>query len=67
MKRFFIAAALALPFFAPLASHAAVDAQETKKLHALFYSTWEDSMRRHPEQATEIGDYRYNDKLTDRR
>jgi len=65
MRRFIAAAALALAAFAPLASHAAVDAQETKKLHALFDSAWEDGMRRHPEFATEIGDYRYNDRLTD--
>jgi uncharacterized protein (DUF885 family) len=65
MKRFFAFAALALSLVTPLASHAAPDPQETKKLHALFDASWEDAMRRNPEWATDLGDYRYNDRLTD--
>jgi uncharacterized protein (DUF885 family) len=51
--------------FLPHAGHAAVDAQETKKLHALFDAEWEESMRRAPWRATELGDLRYNDRLGD--
>ncbi len=41
------------------------DRDETRALHALFDSQWEDMSRRFPEGATMRGDLRYNDKLTD--
>jgi uncharacterized protein (DUF885 family) len=64
MKKGLVAAVLAL---AACFSHAAApDPQEAKKLHALFDADWEDSMRRYPEFATQVGDFRYNDRLTDR-
>ena len=65
MKQWLAAGAMALALVAPCASHAAVDAAETKKLHAMFDADWEDTMRRNPEYATDVGDLRYNDKLTD--
>ncbi|MEJ6022175.1 DUF885 domain-containing protein [Ramlibacter sp. PS4R-6] len=45
---------------------AAADAAETKKLHALFDSQWETQAREFPELSTFRGDYRYNDRLSDR-
>ncbi|HUR89942.1 MAG TPA: DUF885 domain-containing protein [Ramlibacter sp.] len=66
MKRFIAIAATALALLAPLAARAAVDPQETRKLHALFDAEWEDAMRRYPEFASDLGDYRYNDRLQDR-
>ena len=41
------------------------DPQETRKLHALFDTQWEELARRFPEFATYRGDYRYNDRLSD--
>jgi uncharacterized protein (DUF885 family) len=41
------------------------DAQETKKLHALFDAQWEADARAYPEDSTQRGDFRFNDKLTD--
>ena len=55
--------ALAFPFANAVA---AVDGQDTKKLHALFDAQWEEQARAFPELSTERGDYRYNDKLSDR-
>jgi len=66
MKRFAIIAAMLIAAATPCVSHAAADAAETKKLHALFDTSWEDALRRSPDTATEIGDYRYNDRLPDR-
>ena len=51
--------------FASFASHAAADPQETRKLHALFDASWENTMRRSPDFATELGDLRYNDRWPD--
>src|SRR6185295_10029360 len=33
--------------------------------NALFTEYWETNLKMNPTQATQIGDYRYNDKLTD--
>ena len=66
MKRLLAIAAIGFAAAVPCMSHAAVDATETKKLHALFDADWEDTLRRSPEFATDLGDYRYNDRLTDR-
>jgi uncharacterized protein (DUF885 family) len=38
---------------------------EARRLHTLFEEAWEDSMRRHPEWATYLGDKRYGDQLED--
>jgi uncharacterized protein (DUF885 family) len=38
---------------------------EAAKLHALFDEEWEWTLREFPEFATNVGDNRYNDKLTD--
>ena len=65
MKGWIAAAALALAAFVPLAQ-AAADPREAKKLHALFDANWEDTMRRNPGYATQLGDLRYNDRLPDR-
>jgi len=38
---------------------------EAAKLHRLFDEEWEWTLREFPEYATNVGDNRYNDKLTD--
>lgn len=38
---------------------------EAKRLHALFDRRWEEVMRQSPEFATNVGDPRYGDRLTD--
>ncbi|MBV9180082.1 MAG: DUF885 domain-containing protein [Acidobacteria bacterium] len=40
-------------------------AARSQQLHALFDEQWEYELRVHPELATDIGDRRYNDRLTD--
>ncbi len=40
-------------------------AEQTKRLHALFESTWQANMQAYPEWATFVGDHRYGDRLTD--
>ena len=39
---------------------------ESEKLHQLFAEEWEWQLRDQPEAATEVGDRRYDDRLTDR-
>jgi len=34
--------------------------------NALFEEEWQTDLKQHPERATQYGDYRYNDRLTDR-
>ncbi|HWI82239.1 DUF885 domain-containing protein [Ramlibacter sp.] len=63
MRRLLAAAALALSLAAPAA--AAADAQEAAALHALFQRHWEELARRFPEDATQRGDLRYNDRFAD--
>ncbi|MEO7151554.1 MAG: DUF885 domain-containing protein [Burkholderiaceae bacterium] len=41
----------------------AVDAAETRALHALFDERWEALMQTYPEWATYVGDHRYGDRL----
>jgi uncharacterized protein (DUF885 family) len=57
-----VAVALLSPW---AAAQAAPDARETKKLHVLFDEQWEADARAYPEESTERGDFRFNDKLTD--
>ena len=38
---------------------------ESEKLHNLFNDVWEWGLREFPTRATYLGDYRYNDRLTD--
>jgi uncharacterized protein (DUF885 family) len=63
MKRLLTGPLVAL--FMAAGAHAAPDPQETAALHALFDRQWEASARRYPEGATNRGDLRYNDRLTD--
>jgi uncharacterized protein (DUF885 family) len=65
MKAWLRSGAIAIALGSSCVAHAAVDPQETKKLHALFDSSWEETMRRAPDFATQIGDLRYNDRLRD--
>ncbi len=37
----------------------------TKALHALFHDYWEENLKRQPEFASNIGDKRYNDQVSD--
>ena len=53
---------LCLAFPAPAADP---DHEETRALHTLFERQWEDVAQRFPEWATQRGDLRYNDRLTD--
>ena len=38
---------------------------ESEKLHNLFNDFWEWGLQEFPTRATYLGDYRYNDQLTD--
>ena len=49
---------------APAASAASVEANR-KALNALFADYWQDQLEHSPEFASELGDKRYNDKITD--
>ena len=51
--------------FSAGASAEPVDAESTRRLHALFDDEWEATMIRQPEWATYLGDNRYGDKLFD--
>src|SRR5215467_6642062 len=37
----------------------------SKALHALFTTEWDYQMQQHPEQASNLGDRRWNDRWTD--
>ena len=37
---------------------------ESEKLHSLFSDVWDWGLREFPTRATYLGDYRYNDRLT---
>ncbi len=41
-------------------------AASASKLHSLFEQEWQYHLKTHPEEATEYGDNRYNDRLNDR-
>ena len=47
------------------ATSANPNAENTRQLHMLFDSAWEQAMQRHPQWATYLGDRRYGDKLDD--
>ena len=38
---------------------------ESEKLHNLFDEVWENGLQEFPVRATYLGDYRYNDRLSD--
>jgi uncharacterized protein (DUF885 family) len=50
---------------AAAAGAAQPDPQQASALHALFERHWEDISRRFPEDSTQRGDLRYNDRLSD--
>jgi uncharacterized protein (DUF885 family) len=41
-------------------------AEAAKALHDLFAAAWEQQMQQHPEEASELGDRRWNDRWTDK-
>ncbi len=51
----------------PLAAQAPADsvADRTRQLNRIFDDYWQDSLRHTPEQATSVGDKRYNDQWSD--
>jgi uncharacterized protein (DUF885 family) len=50
----------------PLSAHAAGSVQERLKTqNALFDEYWETELKTHPQMASAVGDYRYNDQLND--
>ncbi|HEX9256119.1 MAG TPA: DUF885 family protein, partial [Candidatus Angelobacter sp.] len=46
--------------------HAIPPANATKALHDLFAAAWDQQMQENPEQASELGDRRWNDRWMDR-
>jgi uncharacterized protein (DUF885 family) len=57
----------ALSLFAPLLAHAAEQTLEQRRaeLNRLLADEWEYTLRTQPELATQVGDNRYNDRLSD--
>jgi hypothetical protein len=53
------------PAVAARAAASASPSPSAARLHAVFDAVWEDTMRRHPERATYLGDNRYGDQLED--
>jgi uncharacterized protein (DUF885 family) len=50
----------------PLSAHAAGSVQErVAAQNALFDEYWETELKTHPQMASAVGDYRYNDQLND--
>src|SRR5580698_3209894 len=47
------------------APNAASVADRSKELNALFKEIWEDRLKHNPEFASQLGDKRYNDQLSD--
>jgi len=39
--------------------------ERAKSLHAIFHDCWEATLKRQPEEASSIGDKRYNDRIHD--
>ena len=65
-----LAAMLLAPAFlgaqlAPTANAPTTPEDRTKALHALFHDYWEENLKRQPEFASNIGDKRYNDQISD--
>jgi uncharacterized protein (DUF885 family) len=50
----------------PVSGRAASAANATKALHDLFNSAWDQEMQERPEEASELGDRRWNDLWMDR-
>ncbi len=50
---------------APAAASADSVADRSKELNALFKDIWEDRLKHNPEFASQLGDKRYNDQLSD--
>jgi uncharacterized protein (DUF885 family) len=50
----------------PVIGHAVPQSRATKALHDLFTSAWDQEMQERPEDASELGDRRWNDRWTDR-
>ena len=61
----FLAAVLLVLSGLPASAPADTGPAEVAKLHALLDEEWEWTLREFPEFATNVGDNRYNDKLTD--
>src|SRR5580765_220338 len=56
-----------LLLFALAANVQAVPRPEgSKALHNLFAAAWDNEMQEHPEEASELGDRRWNDRWTDK-
>jgi uncharacterized protein (DUF885 family) len=62
-----IRAAITLALIMPLTAHAAGQSLETRRaeLDGLLADEWKYTLRSQPELATQVGDNRYNDRLTD--
>jgi uncharacterized protein (DUF885 family) len=62
-------ALLATPFLLPAqlasAGASASAADGAGALHAIFHDYWEQTLKRHPEFASTLGDKRYNDQISD--
>ncbi len=76
MRKYSILPGLVLASFAPFASLAAQTLPATPPTagdvtariatqNALFEDYYQNNLKNHPEQATSVGDYRYNDRLSD--
>ena len=50
----------------PMMGRAAPSSNAAKALHDLFKSAWDQEMQERPEDASELGDRRWNDRWTDR-
>src|SRR5438270_11604600 len=50
----------------PVVGRAAPQSNAAKSLHALFNSAWDQEMQERPEDASELGDRRWNDRWMDR-
>lgn len=50
----------------PVSGRAAPRANVAKALHELFTAAWDQEMQERPEDASELGDRRWNDRWTDR-
>jgi uncharacterized protein (DUF885 family) len=50
----------------PVSGRAAPRANAAKALHNLFTAAWDQEMQERPEDASELGDRRWNDRWTDR-
>src|SRR5208283_6047642 len=63
----FFAIGLVVPLLAPLFAHAAEQTIEARRaeLNRLLSEEWEYTLRTQPELATQVGDDRYNDRLSD--